>query len=493
MGMGQQATSHAPASNEPARRLLISGGADERWEAIVLLRDAAEHELTAAGALDGASDETRTAVLVEACRLFLEARDPLRALEPWALLPRAAFEPRGDRKAPVASVAPLFGEAVSAFARDVRRVLGPGFGSAGLHADQLRVIAESYPGVPELWWALSARSPSPGERDLARSRAVRLSPALADDRIAQTAFETMEARLRPRLRIRISPERRGARLTLGVAGRVVTAMADLFAAFTEAEESGPVELVPGGEGFTVGARGALVLEAIAEGLHPFALERIDRDLGSAVPRSSAHPERTLLSLLREHHLELSVSIAGCPGQPGVVLGEARCRALAGPVEDAARAAISSLAVPQADDIERVLRAVEHLVAGAGAPPDITPRQASYYRRAAKLLGLLTEAEEPTPAGRLIARLPVEQRLRVACVLFESSECGDAWIRWSGGCTLLDVSPSTAADFLRASVPGLSKDTADRRGQTLASWYRALVPHHYVPLPETSPDVASGMG
>ena len=493
MGMGQPATSCAAASKEAARRLLTCGGADERWEAIALLRDAAERELVTLETLNAASDEARTAALVEACRLFLEARDPLRALEPWALLPRAAFEPRGDRPPQVASIAPLFGDAVSDFGRALRQVLGPGFTEASLHADQLRAVAESYPGVPELWWALSRRSGSPGERELSRSRAVRLSPALADDRIALTAFQTMETRLHPRLRIRMSPERRGARLTLSVAGRVVTAFADLVAVFTEGEESGPVELVPGGEGFTVGARGALVLEATADGLHPFALERLDRELGSPMPRPSAHPERTLLSLLREHHLEASVSIAACPGQPGVVLDPARCRSLSIAAEEAARASISSLAVPQADDIERVLRAVEHVVAGTGGPPDITSRQASYYRRAAKLLGLLTEDEEPTPAGRLIARLPVEQRLVVACVLFEASACGDAWIRWSGGRTLLDVSPAAAADFLRASVPGLSKDTADRRAQTLASWHRALAGHHYGGPPRQGPTPRAELG
>ena len=136
-----------------------------------------------------------------------------------------------------------------------------------------------------------------------------------------------------------------------------------------------------------------------------------------------------------------------------------------------------------------MRAVEHVVAGRGCPVDITSRQASYYRRAAKLLGLLTEAGEPTPAGRLIARPPPGNPWRGDSVLISASVLGDAWIRWSGGRTLLDVSPATAADFLRASVPGLSKDTADRRGQTLASWHRALARHHYA---RSAPDGAPGM-
>ncbi len=492
MGMGMRLTTSCEApSIEAARRLLAEGDADERWEATALLRDAAEREVVALQVLDPLAEEARTAALVEACRLFLEARDPLRALEPWALLPRAAFEARGDRPAPVAAIAPLFGEVVSGFSRALRQVFGAGFSESTLHADQLRVVVESYPGVPELWWALSRRSESPGEREMALARATRLSAALADDGIALAAFQSIEPRMRPRLRARLSPERRGARLTLAVAGRVVTALSDLFAAFTEGAEGGPVELIPAGEGFSVGARGALVLEASAEGLHPFALEQLDSELASPMARASAHPELTLLSLLRESHVELSISTAGCPGQPGVAIDSARSRSLASAAEEAARATLGSLAIPQADDLERVLRALEHVVAGAGGPADITSRQASYYRRAAKLLGLLTEADEPTPAGRLIARLPAEHRLRAAAVLFEASACGDAWIRWSGGRTLLDVSPATAADFIRASVPGLSKDTADRRAQTLASWHRALAGQHYARA-RSGPDGAPGM-
>jgi hypothetical protein len=279
--------------------------------------------------------------------------------------------------------------------------------------------------------------------------------------------------------------------SLAPTARGSTAAATASTSRRAATRRGPVELIPAGEGFSVGARGALVLEATAEGLHPFALEQLDRELASPMPRASAHPQLTLLSLLRESHVELSISIAGCPGQPGAAIDSARSRSLAAAAEESARATLGSLAIPQADDIERVLRAVEHLVAGTDSPADITSRQASYYRRAAKLLGLLTEADEPTPAGRLIARLPAEHRLRAASVLFEASVCGDAWIRWSGGRTLLDVSPARAADFLRASVPGLSKDTADRRAQTLASWHRALAGPHYART-RSGPDGAPGM-
>jgi hypothetical protein len=102
----------------------------------------------------------------------------------------------------------------------------------------------------------------------------------------------------------------------------------------------------------------------------------------------------------------------------------------------------------------------------------------YYRRAAKILGLIDEDSDVTPAGRLIARLSPDDRLRTTVVHFESSLCGDAWIRWSQGNTLKDVDPETAFEFLRARVPSLSEDTAKRRAQTLSAWHHDLIEHHY---------------
>jgi hypothetical protein len=104
---------------------------------------------------------------------------------------------------------------------------------------------------------------------------------------------------------------------------------------------------------------------------------------------------------------------------------------------------------------------------------------NYYRRALKILGMISRTDELTGAGRLIGRLKGEDRLRATVLQFESSVCGEAWIRWSQGQSLRDVKPNSAYDFIVAMVPGLSEETACRRAQTLNGWYKALIGHHYL--------------
>lgn len=143
--------------------------------------------------------------------------------------------------------------------------------------------------------------------------------------------------------------------------------------------------------------------------------------------------------------------------------------------------LESRDIPQADDLDQVLQVVTGIAFGQEAHAESlgpTPRRVAYHRRAAQILGLLSESNELTVAGRQIARLDAGERLRATVVYFESSRVGDAWIRWSGGRTLLDVDPEKAYDFLRESTPDLSDATARRRAQTLVVWHRALVKHHY---------------
>jgi hypothetical protein len=109
---------------------------------------------------------------------------------------------------------------------------------------------------------------------------------------------------------------------------------------------------------------------------------------------------------------------------------------------------------------------------------IRSRDHAYYVSAAQILGLLTESGEVTSAGRAIARVGTAEQLRATVVHFESSVCGKAWIEWSKGRTLLDVSPDTAFDFIKANVLDLGQDTARRRASTLTTWHKTLIPYHY---------------
>lgn len=500
-----------------ANRLAL-GSAEERWAATAVLRDAAEVCIRAFDALDLASSEEaasfrreRASARVEACRLFLAAKDPVRATREWCRLPREAFSraPTGHDPGAAASAAPApapapalapapvdsirleYGQQAAAFDRAFRDVLGPDPArSLGeIWPDQLRVLAESYPGVPELWWALSRRTASAGEAELARTRALRLNPALIDSGVAEAAFRAIETGLLFRFRLDLSPELRSGRLTLELASRITAAFSAVLTSFGEAQSALPPELV------TAAATGGLrpdvacaprglagarhfTLEITAASLHPFALEELDRDLRSTLSRTDAGARVALLSLLQEHRIRLSASPLTPPDQPGLSLDETAREAALALAQAAALAHVDSREIPQADDVERVFRIVERAAKGKGDPTDISPRQISYYRRAAKILGFLDEDEALTPGGHVLARLDRAQQLHVGAVRFEASACGGAWIRWAGARTLLDVDPASAVDFLRSSAPGLGKDTCERRAQTLVAWHRALSAHHY---------------
>lgn len=464
-----------------ALRLRALGDADDRWEATALFREAAKHEIAALETLNHPPPDEVTGARVEACGLFLEARDPLRAAEQWSLLPPAAFL-EGATAALPAAVKAHYNAGLTGFAAAWCSLLGPlrTCPVATLRADQLRALAEAYPGAPELWWALSRRVTSAGEAELARARALQLAPELARDDVAEAAWAQIEHTLAARLRIDLHAERRGVRLGLDVVSRIAAGFTDLFCDFVEKTAATAVELIPGHATATDGAA-SFHIDVSAHGSPPFALEDLDAELRGDLGRVAARGLVHLIALLQQHRVKLAVSITLPAQPPALVIDADRRKTLAPAAEAAALRTLDSKDIPQADDIERVFQLVALAAEKSGVtgdPPAITQRQTSYYRRAAKSLGLLSESDELTAAGRLIARLAPADRFRAAVVQFESSICGDAWIRWSKGTTLRDVAPDSAVDFLRASVPGLSKETAERRAQTLTAWYRALIDCHY---------------
>jgi hypothetical protein len=154
---------------------------------------------------------------------------------------------------------------------------------------------------------------------------------------------------------------------------------------------------------------------------------------------------------------------------------------AGLVRALTSATLLSSDVPQADELQRVFSLVEILAKTGSVTPEalgVTQRQVSYYKHAAKVLGLLAEFDRLTPSGELLPKLSGEQRLAVTCVKFESSRCGAEWIRWAGKATLLEVPPESAESFLAEAVVDLSEATVKRRAATLMRWHGDMVPHHY---------------
>jgi hypothetical protein len=197
--------------------------------------------------------------------------------------------------------------------------------------------------------------------------------------------------------------------------------------------------------------------------------------------------RNLLEVLAEHRATLEVTIVDAEQEaisPLVPLSItfATAKAVLPPVRQvAATTRLTSDQIPQADDLSRVFGLIQLLNQGEAITPqslDVSLRQVNYYKHAARVLGLLSAENILTSAGRQVARLNDQQRRMSTAVLFEESDCGSAWLRWSNVATLAEVDPDSANSFITHVVPGLSAVTAGRRAQTLAAWQRELAPFHY---------------
>lgn len=134
-------------------------------------------------------------------------------------------------------------------------------------------------------------------------------------------------------------------------------------------------------------------------------------------------------------------------------------------------------IPQADDLDRIRTTVRDLHDNGDVDSShagIVPRQVSYYKHAARVLGLIAPSEMLTVAGRrLVSARSRSERNEILRSQFAASECGWAWARWAGVRSLSDVEADSAEAFLREVVPSLSLSTAHRRARTLAAWYQQL--------------------
>lgn len=133
--------------------------------------------------------------------------------------------------------------------------------------------------------------------------------------------------------------------------------------------------------------------------------------------------------------------------------------------------IPSMDVPQANDLAKVFRFVELVHSGEYPTPeslDVVDRQVNYYRRAAEILGYLKDGRL-TPGGRVLARASRAEQWQSALERFTASDVGSAWIDWCEVSTMLEIEPTSAADFLRDVTVGLSEATVKRRAASLESW------------------------
>lgn len=160
-------------------------------------------------------------------------------------------------------------------------------------------------------------------------------------------------------------------------------------------------------------------------------------------------------------------------------GESANRALA-IIKSASTNYVSSLDVPQANDLRKVFSIIEIKGQGNFVTPEslglTTERQVAYYLHAARLLNLLSSSNSINSIGYQFIALDHGQRMKVAAIRFESSTCGWAWLKWAGVTKISELDPKTASRFLLEHCKSLSKDTAERRAKTLERWQIDLAPY-----------------
>lgn len=146
-----------------AKALLAAGSADERFEASVLLHEAARTERRAVEALTSSSPATRLAALVEECGCLLDGYDPVGAARAWAQI----VSERKQVDAPTAAallsrLEPRFAKTHDAYAKAIAPLMGfitstkivPETKRDQVAAGEaLARATERFPGVTGLWWA----------------------------------------------------------------------------------------------------------------------------------------------------------------------------------------------------------------------------------------------------------------------------------------------------------------------------------------------------
>ncbi|EPW5766475.1 TPA: DUF6575 domain-containing protein, partial [Salmonella enterica subsp. enterica serovar Havana] len=142
--------------------------------------------------------------------------------------------------------------------------------------------------------------------------------------------------------------------------------------------------------------------------------------------------------------------------------------------------ISSIKVPQGNDIEKVFKLIDlkwNNEPVNAVSLNVEPRLVAYYRQSAHILGFVEYNGELTPQGQRIALSDNNTKYRITANAFEASECVWAWINHFDLTNIAEIDPNTAKDFLTERCPTLSGQTISRRANTLSSWWKQLIPHY----------------
>lgn len=237
---------------------------------------------------------------------------------------------------------------------------------------------------------------------------------------------------------------------------------------------------------------AAMLQRVFDQLASLADAALARNGGSAVEGLSHEAVvcyAGLLRVTRDEGLSLTFSLVNSSeSDPSrVISGGAEMPISAASLEASLKtvSSLDSSQVPQADDLHQVLKVALAVVSegldktALGAKFGLGLRNVNYYLAAARILGLLDAANEPTRRAMAITGVSQAEMLRAVAVYFEDSKVCREWLRWASVSRLSDLDPGSASAFLTARLSG---DTATRRSKTLRGWLQTVQPYHYCSKP-----------
>lgn len=158
--------------------------------------------------------------------------------------------------------------------------------------------------------------------------------------------------------------------------------------------------------------------------------------------------------------------------------------------------LSSLDIPQADDLAKVIFLVKLISKGIKPKPEHfdfdkkhkdgekDTRHIKYYSQAAKILGLIDAYEQLTPLGHQTCNVTNimnddedKKKYILLARAFQTSKVGWAWTKWSNANNITEITSDTSKVFLRECCDQLSETTVTRRSSTIKTWLDFLKPHY----------------
>ncbi|WP_027250925.1 DUF6575 domain-containing protein [Photobacterium halotolerans] len=279
--------------------------------------------------------------------------------------------------------------------------------------------------------------------------------------------------------IHISKPSKRSKLDLDLITRVLTAWSDVYEKISSVldinDRLTPVDARPGS--FILRLQSNRFSEVLPTINDFFGILNNSDDVHDALIRSEIDIDvvKEFLSTLVDSDYDFKLNYL-VDDFSGVLLEKEQAKNALNRILEAEKTYVSSLKVPQADDLKRVFEVVRAKASYEVVNAEtlgITPRQVAYYLHACRTLGYLNKSNMPTAAGMQFKLLSQEQKFVSAAMRFQSSDCGWAWINWSNGKTLQDIPEDSALPFLYDCVPTLNENTAKRRSRTLNAWLRIL--------------------